>query len=97
MLEKVKTLLFYVEDDKDDLFNQLIDICKLEALTFTHLEDLDETLESVVALMVVESYNKLGSEGISSTNYSGVSTNYIDGYSDRVKKALFAKRKLRTI
>lgn len=97
MIDNIKLLLDINDNSKDSLLNFLIEFCSQQALDYTHLKELDNSLNYIVVLMVVESYNKIGSEGIASKSYSGISETPIDGYSSNVLKLLKSKRKIRTV
>ena len=47
--------------------------------------------------IVVYNYNRLGTEGLDSEGYSGVSLNYSADYPEPIIRALKAKRKLITL
>ena len=47
--------------------------------------------------MVAYNYNRLGTEGLDSEGYSGVSFNYSADYPEPIIRALKAKRKLITL
>lgn len=98
MLDKIKLLLNRVDSDSlDELLQTLISLCKEEAYIYCNLEDYDERLDYIVIQMVIERYNRIGSEGASSQSYSGVSTTYDGFYSDKVTKMLNKHRRIRTL
>lgn len=96
MLDKIKTLLFISDNDKDDLLSLLLDLATEEAKQYTHLDDVTK-LESVILLMVAEKYNKLGADGLTGRSFSGVSESYESDYSSRVRKLLNSIRHIRTV
>ena len=96
MLNIIKLLLGISGTEQDELLNALIDLCEQEALDYTHRTMATE-LSYVVISMVVERYNKLGSEGITSRSFSGVSESITDNYSEAVIHQLNLKRKIRVI
>lgn len=96
MLDKIKLLLGIEDEEYDALLSLMVKIAEEEVLAYTHLEDTDG-LEYIIQMIVVEKFNKIGSEGIASKSYSGVSENINDGYSEPIKKLLLSKRKMRTI
>ena len=93
MLEKIKILLGLTDDSKDELLGVLIGICKDEALDFCNLEDYSTKLDSAVIGMVIEKYNKMGTEGLASGSSNGINESYIDGYSEIVLSKLKKNRK----
>jgi hypothetical protein len=74
---------------------QLMSGAMLEATDYCNLLTYDIKLDSTVVKMVIQQYNKLKTEGISSQSYSGVSETFIDGYSKDVMDMLNRFRKVR--
>lgn len=93
MLAKIKLLLGITTSDKDTLLNLLIENATNEAMLYTHNENV-EVLENAIVQMCVYNYNRLGSEGVDSENYSGVSYNYSADYPENVMRMLKSKRKV---
>lgn len=96
MLEKVKVLLGLTDSTKDDLLNVLLEGCIEEAINYTHNNDISK-FDTAIVKMVVYQYNRLGTEGVDSENYSGVSFNYSEDYPESIMRQLRAYRKLRTL
>lgn len=97
MLDKIKLLLNLAGDDKDELIQTLISLCKDEAVDYCNLEDYDAKLDSAVIQMVIERYNRLGSEGLSSTTSSGIKEEYFGNYSNPVIRKLQKNRKVKCV
>lgn len=93
MLENVKLLLGITNDSKDALLQLLIQQAEDEAKDFTHRDDVCE-LQSTVEKMVVYNYNRLGTEGLNSESYSGMSYNYTSDYPEPILKMLKRYRKI---
>ena len=94
MLEKIKLLLGLSEDDsKDDLLTLLIERAIDEAINYTHNDDI-AGYETVICSMVVYNYNRLGTEGVDSEGYSGVSFSYSADYPQSIIRQLKAHRKV---
>lgn len=96
MLDKLKLILGIKDDTKDDLLTLLIEQAIEEALNYTH-QDSIENLRSTIISMVVYKYNRLGTEGLDSEGYSGVSFGYSTDYPESIMRALKSQRKLITI
>lgn len=96
MLDKLKLILSIKDDTKDDLLTLLIEQAIEEALNYTH-QDSIENLRSTIISMVVYKYNRLGTEGLDSEGYSGVSFGYSSDYPDSIMRALKSQRKLITV
>lgn len=97
MLDKIKILLGLTNDDKDELLSVLIALCKDEAIDFCNLKEYSNKLDSAIITMVIERYNKMGSEGLTSDSTSGINANYIDGYSEIVLSKLRKNRKVKCV
>lgn len=93
MLENIKLLLGLADDSKDDLLTLLIQQAIEEAINFTHNDDLSD-LHTAIERMVVYNYNRIGTEGVDSEGYSGVSFNYTEDYPDSIMRILKSKRKI---
>ena len=98
MLEKIKLLLSRADDDTaDELLNTLIAMCKEEAYIYCNLPEYDKKLDFIVVSMVIEKYNRMGSEGALSQSSSGVSAAYDSFYSDKVVRMLNKFRKVKMV
>lgn len=98
MLEKIKILLNRADDDSlDELLQILISLCKEEAYIYCNFTEYNSKLDAVVIQMVIERYNRMGSEGATAQSTSGVSVTYDDFYSDKVRVMLNKFRKVRAI
>ena len=93
MLEKVKLLLGIADNTKDDLLTLLIEQAVEEAIVYTHNECVDELNTSIIQ-MVVYKYKRIGTEGVDSEGYSGVSFQYTSDYPENIMRGLRAKRKV---
>lgn len=97
MLERIKLLLSIADDEQDELLSTLIVLCQEEAYIYCNLEEYDSKLDFIVTQMVIERFNRIGSEGLESQNHSGVSSAYTNFYSDKVMRFLNKHRKVRTV
>lgn len=97
MLDKLKLLLNIKDDTFDELLSILIALCKEEAYTYCNLDDYDERLDAIVIQMVIERYNRIGSEGATSQSGSGASASYDSFYSEKVVRLLNKHRKVKMI
>lgn len=57
----------------------------------------DIQLEEVADEIAIIKLNRMGSEGVASQSYSGVSESYIDGYPAHIQAILNSKRKMKTL
>lgn len=97
MLERIKLLLNITDDSKDALLNELIDNATEFAQNYINNDDALDYLTGTLIAMVIYDYNRMGTEGMTSENYSGVSFGYASGYSDDIMKQLKRYRKVRVI
>lgn len=97
MLEKIKLLLSISDDAADELLNTLISMCKEEAYVYCNLLEYDDKLDFIVVSMVIEKYNRMGSEGTLSQSSSGVSASYDSFYSDKIVRMLNKFRKVKMV
>jgi ribulose bisphosphate carboxylase small subunit len=98
MLERIKLLLSRADDDSaDELLNTLISMCKEEAYIYCNLPEYDNKLDFIVVSMVIEKYNRMGSEGTLSQSSSGVSASYDSFYSDKIVRMLNKFRKVKMV
>lgn len=96
MLETIKTLLGITDSSKDELLTLLLYSAIDEAKEYTHRNNVDD-LDTTIIKMVVFQYNRIGTEGVDSENYSGTSFQYSADYPENIMRCLRAKRKVRTV
>jgi hypothetical protein len=95
-----ETLLERLEARLDDVevpdvkLQAIVDDVTLEVLADTNQPELNAQLESAVVSLSVIAVNRLGTEGVASEGYSGVSTSYLDEVPPRVVSILNANRRL---
>ena len=98
MLEKIKLQLSRADaDTADELLKTLIAKCKEEAYIYCKLPEYDTKLDFIVVSMVIEKYNRMGSEGALSQSSSGVSASYDSFYSDKIVRMLNKFRKVKMV
>ena len=93
MLQKIKTLLGLTDDSKDSLLLTLIEQAEEEIINYTRDENSLEYLQTALLQMVVFKYNRLGTEGVNTESYSGVSFNYTSDYPEAIMRQLKKYRK----
>lgn len=97
MLEKIKILLGLYSDEKDEALSILISMAKDEAIDYCNLKEYSTKLDSAIIQMVIEKYNRLGTEGTLSVSTSGVSEDYLNGYSKAIVTKLNKNRRVRCV
>ena len=97
MLERIKLLLNITDGSKDALLSELINNAEEFIINYTNNPGCLNSLRSTETAMVMQDYNRLGTEGLTSESYSGVSFGYIDGYDENIMKALKKYRKVKVI
>ena len=95
--EKVNALIGPSAARKATLIDTLIEMATEEAINYCNLEEYTTKLDNAVVEMVVERYNKVGSEGILSTSASDVKESYVNGYSESTINLLNKNRKVKTV
>ena len=93
LLDRLKNRLDEVEVSEIKL-RAIIDDVTLEVLADTNQSELNAQLESAVISLSVIAVNRIGTEGLASEGYSGVSTSYLDEVPTRVVSILNANRRL---
>ena len=96
MLDKLKLYLNIDTDDKDDLLTLIIDQAIEFATNYTHSNNLT-SLYPLILKMCVFDYNRIGTEGLNSESYSGVSFNYANDYPEYILRSLRSKRRIITL
>ena len=87
MLEDIKTLLGLNSDEKDEVIQLLVNLATDDAVAKTGCNDI-LYLQSVITEMVIYKYNRLGTEGLESENYSGITYKYESDYPESILAAL---------
>ena len=93
LLERLKARLDENELS-DDKLQEIIDDVTQEVLADTNQSELNLQLSSAVVSLSVITVNRIGTEGLASEGYSGVSTSYLDDVPPRVASILNANRRL---
>ena len=93
LLERLKARLDENELS-DDKLQEIIDDVTQEVLADTNQSELNPQLSSAVVSLSVITVNRIGTEGLASEGYSGVSTSYLDDVPPRVVSILNANRRL---
>ncbi len=93
LVERLKLRVDEIELS-DSKLSEIIDDVTIEVLANTNQLILNSQLESAVISLSVIAVNRLGTEGVASEGYSGVSTSYLDEVPPRVVSILNANRRL---
>ena len=97
MLEEIKLLLGDAAANHSDAQISLAYKIALNEVEEYCKRDADTALELVAEQIAVIKLNRMGTEGLASQAYSGVSESFIDGYPDEIKAVLNRKRKVKFI
>ena len=95
MLERIKLMLGLADTTKDVLIAMLAEDAIAEVTDYCNMAIYDVKLDSTVAKMVVQNYNRISIQGISSESFSGVSESYVNGYTIDVMNVLNKNRRVR--
>ena len=93
LVERLKLRIDEIELSNSKL-SEIIDDVTIEVLANTNQPELNAQLESAVISLSVIAVNRIGTEGLASEGYSGVSTSYLDDVPPRVASILNANRRL---
>lgn len=97
MIEEIKLLLGEAATNYTDAqLGLALKIAIAEVEDYCNRE-LDYGLELQALKIAVIKLNRLGSEGLASQGFSGISESYIDGYPADIVAALNRKRKIKII
>lgn len=91
-LQKVKLLLDITSNDKDNLLNLLIS--EAEDFQESYTSQTLESIKPITEQIVVYRFNLLGSEGLNSESYSGLSFSYDSALPEHIYKHLNKYRKV---
>ena len=97
MIEEIKLLL---GDAAANYSDAQIALCYKMALAEVETycrREIDDVLEMAAQLIAVIKLNRIGTEGLASQSYSGVSESYITTYPENIQAILRKKRKVKVI
>lgn len=97
MIDEIKILLGEAAANYTDAQISLayrLALAEVEAITN---RSADAVLELCAEKIAVVKLNRMGTEGLASQSFSGVSESYIDGYPEDVQSILRAKRKIKVV
>lgn len=97
MIEELKVYLGEAADNYTEAQIGLalkLALAEVEAYT---KRSLNYELEIVALEIAKIKLNRLNTEGLASTGFSGISESYIDGYPEEIKQVLNSKRKLKVV
>lgn len=97
MLDEIKILL---GDAADNFNDALIGLCAKQALAEVESycnRSADYELETVAQRIAIIKLNRINTEGLTSSSFSGVSESYIDGYPADILAILNRKRKIKVV
>lgn len=94
MLSKIKLLLGITDSSKDVLLEALIDKATQYIKDVTHRTTLTSSLECIAIDCVIYDYNRLGTAGLVSESYSGISYSYLADYPENILRQIRSQRKI---
>lgn len=97
MIDEIKLMLGGAAANYSD---ELIGLCLKQALAEVEAycrRELDYELEVCAQRIAIIKLNRMGSEGLASQGYSGVSESYTDGYPQDILAILNRKRRIKVI
>ena len=97
MIEEIRTLLGASADNYTDTQISLALKMALAEVEAYCGRDIDLVLELTAEEIAVIKLNRMGTEGIASQSFSGVSESFIDGYPAHIQATLNRKRKIKVV
>lgn len=97
MVDNIKLLLGASADNYTDALIELIAKQALAEVEAYCNRIVDTELEMIVLRIAIIKLNRMNTEGLASTSFSGVSESYVDGYPDDIMKVLNRKRKIKVV
>jgi hypothetical protein len=97
MLEEIKLLL---GDAAANYSDAQINLCYKMALSYVEeycCREADDSLQFVAERIAVIMLHRMGTEGLASQSFSGVSEGFIDGLPQDIKAVLNRKRKIKVV
>lgn len=96
-IKRQQDMILADKEKLEKLLRTLILLCQDEATAYCNLEEYDEALDYIIVQMVIERYNRIGSEGTVYQSGSGAKVSYDSFYSEKVRKLLNKHRRIKTI
>ena len=93
MLERIKTYLGITDTEKDSLLSILIEDAEAWFSNYTNAASADNP--TIITKMVIEDYNRYGSEGISTLSFGSGSESVNQNYSDGLMVEIRSRKKVR--
>ena len=97
MIEEIKLLLGDAAENFNDALISLTYRISLAEVEDYCRREADSILELVAERITVIKLLRMGTEGLASQSFSGVSESYVDGYPDDIKAILNRKRKIKIL
>lgn len=96
MLDKIMLLLG--NSASEELIELLISQAKSFLLLFCNLSEYNSRYDSLIIRMVIEDFNKMGSEGMTSKSFNGLSQSFSEApYSSLVMTQLNSYKRIKTL
>lgn len=93
-----KILLLLGNSANEELIELLISQAKSFLLLFCNLDEYEKRYDPLVIRMVIEDFNRMGSEGVVSKSFNGLTENFGDApYSSLIMTQLNSYKRLRTL
>lgn len=95
MIEKIKAYLGITDNSKDSLLNILMENAEVSFEAATNRPAADHS--TVILKMVVEDFNRHGSEGIASLSFGSGSETILEDYSAGLQKQIRKLKRIRVL
>lgn len=97
MINEIKIML---ADSASNYSDELIGLTAKQAISFVEMytnRQLDYELEIIACRIAVLNLNRIGTEGLASQSYSGITEAYLNDLPADIKSALNRKRKIKVV
>lgn len=95
MIDKLKAYLAINDDSKDELLSILYENAEAAFESYTSRDAFD--YQTIIFKMVVEDYNRWGSEGISSLSFGSASEGVLTDYSSGLQREIRKHKRIRCV
>ena len=87
-MELNEQVMLITGNNNSDLVSLMLTKAKAEIVSYLNASEYEEKFDNIAVDIAVIKINRLGSEGLTSQSYSGVSESYTDDYPAYIKHQL---------
>lgn len=94
LFERLTSLIPNADEEK---IEYLLEEAQEDFKTICNRDDVPDNASAIISQMVSFRYNHLGTEGLSSQSFSGMSESLMSDYPDNLKRAMYGWRKVKLV